>query len=100
LTEEDINESYEKYNVFHILETKTREALESVHWFIDCGADDFLYEGNNLVHIALQKKGVKHQFRNRDGGHTGRMTLKIKRNKLQQAMDKNNSHESCKFKGL
>ena len=70
LNEEDINGSYEKYNVFHILETKTIEELESVRWYIDCGADDFLYEGNKLVHIALQKKGVQHAFKNRDGGHT------------------------------
>lgn len=56
LTEEEINESYERYNVFHILETKTKEELGLVRWFIDCGVDDFLYEGNNLVHAALQKK--------------------------------------------
>jgi enterochelin esterase-like enzyme len=70
LSEEDIKEVYEKYYVFHILETKTREELESVRWYIDCGDDDFLYEGNSLVHIALRKKEVQHEFRIRDGGHT------------------------------
>lgn len=42
----------------------------AVRWFIDCGDDDFLYEGNSLVHIAMRKKGIPHEFRIRDGGHT------------------------------
>lgn len=41
----------------------------SVRWYIDCGDDDFLYEGNSLVHIAMKKKGVPHEYRVRDGGH-------------------------------
>lgn len=48
----------------------TKDQLESVRWYIDCGDDDFLYEGNSLVHLALRKKEVKHEFRIRDGGHT------------------------------
>ena len=48
----------------------SKEDIESVRWYIDCGDDDFLYEGNSLVHIALRKKGVKHEFRIRDGAHT------------------------------
>ena len=32
--------------------------------------DDFLFEGNSLVHIALRKKEVPHEFRIRNGGHT------------------------------
>ena len=30
-------------------------ARRDVRWFIDCGDDDFLYEGNSLAHIALRK---------------------------------------------
>ena len=40
-----------------------------VRWFIDCGDDDFLFEGNSLVHIAMRKKEIAHEFRIRDGGH-------------------------------
>ena len=29
-----------------------------------------LYEGNSLVHIALKKKEIPHEYRVRDGGHT------------------------------
>jgi len=42
---------------------------KSVRWYIDCGDDDFLYEGNSLVHIAMRKKEIPHEFRIRDGGH-------------------------------
>ncbi len=42
---------------------------KSVRWYIDCGDDDFLYEGNSLVHIAMRKKEIPHEFRVRDGGH-------------------------------
>ncbi|MEO5893256.1 MAG: alpha/beta hydrolase-fold protein [Ferruginibacter sp.] len=42
---------------------------KAVRWYIDCGDDDFLYEGNSLVHIAMRKKEIPHEFRIRDGGH-------------------------------
>ena len=44
--------------------------MKSVNWYFDCGDDDFLYEGNSLVHIAMKKKEIPHEFRIRDGGHT------------------------------
>jgi S-formylglutathione hydrolase FrmB len=43
---------------------------KAVRWYIDCGDDDFLYEGNSLVHIAMRKKEIPHEFRIRDGGHS------------------------------
>jgi enterochelin esterase-like enzyme len=42
---------------------------KAVRWYIDCGDDDFLYEGNSLVHIAMRKREIPHEFRVRDGGH-------------------------------
>ncbi len=42
---------------------------KAVRWYIDCGDDDFLYEGNCLVHIAMRKKEIPHEFRIRDGVH-------------------------------
>ncbi|MEP7141795.1 MAG: alpha/beta hydrolase-fold protein [Ferruginibacter sp.] len=42
---------------------------KSVRWYIDVGDDDFLYEGNSLVHIAMRKREIPHEFRIRDGGH-------------------------------
>jgi S-formylglutathione hydrolase FrmB len=42
---------------------------KAVRWYIDCGDDDFLFEGNSLVHIAMRKKEIPHEFRIRDGAH-------------------------------
>jgi len=47
-----------------------KSRLKQVRWYIDCGDDDFLYEGNSLVHIAMRKKEIPHEFRIRDGGHS------------------------------
>ena len=43
--------------------------MKSIRWFIDCGDDDFLFEGNSLVHIAMRKKDISHEYRVRNGGH-------------------------------
>jgi enterochelin esterase-like enzyme len=58
------------HNALSLIEKMTKKEIESVRWYIDCGDDDFLYEGNSLVHIALREKNIKHEFRVRDGGHT------------------------------
>ena len=47
-----------------------KRAWSSVRWYIDCGDDDFLYEGNAQIHIAMKKKEIPHEYRVRDGGHT------------------------------
>lgn len=69
LSESVIRTFYETHDVFHLLKTKTKEELEQTRWYIDCDDDDFLSEGNALVHIALSKKEVAHEYRVRDGGH-------------------------------
>jgi enterochelin esterase-like enzyme len=61
---------YDKHNALRQIALNDTESMKSVKWFFDCGDDDFLYEGNSLVHIALKKKEVPHEFRIRDGGHT------------------------------
>lgn len=53
-----------------IVETKSKEDLSKVRYWIDCGDDDFLINGNCMLNIALTKKGVPHEFRVRDGAHT------------------------------
>ena len=64
-------ESYFKqYSVLQLIENIKEEDKEAVRWFIDCGDDDFLFEGNSLVHIAMRKKEIPHEFRIRDGGHS------------------------------
>jgi enterochelin esterase-like enzyme len=66
----DVKAFYEKNNVLPLIDSTSIDAMKSVRWYIDCGDDDFLYEGNSLIHIALKKKEVPHEYRVRDGGHT------------------------------
>ena len=71
ITDETKIQSYfENYNAVSLIENTEVEKLKSVRWFIDCGDDDFLYEGNSLVHIAMRKKGIPHEYRVRDGAHS------------------------------
>lgn len=60
---------YERHNAVSLIENMEADDIKSVRWFIDCGDDDFLYEGNSLVHIAMRKKEIPHEYRVRDGGH-------------------------------
>lgn len=48
----------------------TKEALRTVAWYVDCGDDDFLFECNMNLVLAMRKAGVPYQLRVRDGGHT------------------------------
>ncbi|HEX3009889.1 MAG TPA: alpha/beta hydrolase family protein [Bacteroidales bacterium] len=66
----EIEAYFKKYSVLQLLENTPVDQVKSVRWYIDCGDDDFLYEGNSLVHIAMRKKEIPHEFRIRDGGHT------------------------------
>jgi enterochelin esterase-like enzyme len=59
-----------KYSVLSLIENIPDDQKKAVRWYIDCGDDDFLYEGNSLAHIAMRKKEIPHEFRIRDGGHT------------------------------
>ncbi len=61
---------FENHNVLELLKTVPTEDVKSVRWYIDCGDDDFLYEGNSLVHIEMKKKEIPHEYRVRDGRHS------------------------------
>ena len=60
---------FENYNALNLLAKAKVEDVKSVRWYIDCGDDDFLYEGNALMHIEMRKKEIPHEYRVRDGGH-------------------------------
>lgn len=61
---------FKSHSAVELVNAMPVEKLKSVRWYIDCGDDDFLYEGNSLVHIAMRKRDIPHEFRIRDGGHT------------------------------
>ena len=61
---------WEKNSVLKILSEWDQENLPRVRYYIDCGDDDGLLAGNFEVHRIMQEKGIKHEFRVRNGGHT------------------------------
>jgi enterochelin esterase-like enzyme len=60
---------YKRYSVLPLMEAMPEDQKKAVRWFIDCGDDDFLYEGNGLVHNLMRKKEIPHEYRVRDGAH-------------------------------
>jgi enterochelin esterase-like enzyme len=68
-TDAEVESYYEKYSVLHLVQNMPDDQKKAVRWYIDCGDDDFLYEGNSLVHIAMKQKEIPHEFRIRDGAH-------------------------------
>lgn len=70
LSEEETQKYFERNSALKLIESVPVEDIKTVRWYIDCGDDDFLYEGNALVHIALRKKEIPHEFRVRDGSHS------------------------------
>ncbi len=69
-TKTEIEDYYKRYSALELIKSMPDKDLKSVRWFIDCGDDDFLFEGNSLIHIEMRKKQIPHEFRIRDGGHT------------------------------
>jgi len=65
-----IKNYYEYHNALSLINKMPKKQIKAVRWFIDCGDDDFLYEGNSLVHIAMRKKEIPHEFRVREGHHS------------------------------
>ena len=69
LKKETIYNYYSNHNALSVIKNQTDTNLKSVKWYIDCGDDDFLFEGNSMVHIALKKRGIPHEYRVRNGSH-------------------------------
>jgi len=70
IADSTVTNYYNRHNVVALVNSVPDDQKKAVRWYIDDGDDDFLYEGNCLVHIAMRKKDIPHEFRIRDGGHT------------------------------
>jgi S-formylglutathione hydrolase FrmB len=64
-----ISAYYNRHSAVALISNLPDSAKKAVRWYIDCGHDGFLFEGNSLVHIAMRKKEIPHEFRIRDGAH-------------------------------
>lgn len=73
VNKKQIEEHFKRHSVADIINNASDEDLKkikSIRWYISCGDDDFLYEGNSLMHILFHKKEIKHEYRVKDGAHT------------------------------
>jgi enterochelin esterase-like enzyme len=70
LTDEQVDAYFKSHSILWIIGHTSDADKKAVRWYIDCGDDDYLSEGNCLVHIAMIKAGIPHEFRVRDGRHT------------------------------
>ncbi len=68
-TDEQLEAYYPRHSALELVRSMPVDDVKSVKWYIDCGDDDFLYEGNSLIHIEMRKKEIPHEFRVRDGAH-------------------------------
>jgi len=69
-TDEQLQTYFDRHNAISLVNNIPDDQKKAVRWFIDCGDDDFLYEGNSLIHIAMKKKEIPHEYRVREGAHT------------------------------
>jgi enterochelin esterase-like enzyme len=73
LTEAQLEAYFKRHSVEEIIKNASKEELDKIkriRWYISCGDDDFLYEGNSLMHILFRKNEIAHEYRVKDGGHT------------------------------
>ena len=69
VTDEQVESYFNNYNALNLLAKADIKDVKGVKWYIDCGDDDFLYEGNSLMHIEMRKKDIAHEYRVRNGAH-------------------------------
>jgi len=65
-----LSESWKSHSPLHLIHSVSKEKLKTVRFYIDCGDDDFLYQGNSQLHIEMRKLGIPHEYRVRDGFHS------------------------------
>ncbi len=66
----DVSKYFNNLSALSLANNMPDTLKKAVRWYIDCGDDDALSEGNALVHVAMRKKMIPHEFRIRDGAHT------------------------------
>lgn len=73
VSQAQIETYFKRHSIEGVLAAASEEQLKqikSIRWYMSCGDDDFLYEGNSLMHITFTKKEIPHEYRVKDGAHT------------------------------
>lgn len=72
-SEKQIEDYFNRHSIESIVKNASEDDLKKIkgiRWYISCGDDDFLYEGNSRMHILFRQSEIPHEYRVRDGGHT------------------------------
>ncbi len=70
VTEAQVSKYFSTLSALELVNNMPEDQKKAVRWYIDCGDDDMLSIGNCLVHNAMLKNQIPHEFRVRDGAHT------------------------------
>ena len=63
--------TYRAYDPIHLASQLKQADLQRLGIYLDSGDDDPREEGSAVLHHVLRRRGVAHEYRVRDGGHTG-----------------------------
>lgn len=72
-TEKQFEDYFNRHSIESIINNSSEDNLKKIkgiRWYISCGDDDFLYEGNSDMHVLFRKNEIPHEYRVKDGGHT------------------------------
>ncbi|MGE5393126.1 MAG: alpha/beta hydrolase-fold protein, partial [Candidatus Saccharibacteria bacterium] len=67
--ENRISGNWKAHSPLHLIYDIPKDKLKGIRFYIDCGDDDFLFEGNSQLHIQMRKLNITHEYRTRQGGH-------------------------------
>lgn len=68
-----LTDYYKAHCPYYQFTKENLEELSKVKWFIHCGDDEErLLIANDDLHIQMRDNGYTHEYRVKDGGHTGR----------------------------
>jgi enterochelin esterase-like enzyme len=65
-----LNAHFRSYHPLDLARSLPEESLRKSRYYLDCGDDDFLFEGNAALHVVLLRRRIPHEFRVRDGTHS------------------------------
>lgn len=61
---------WEKYDILNLVNHFPEKEKNKLNLYVTCGDDDFLYEGNANLWMALRKNKIKMEFRVLNGSHS------------------------------
>src|SRR5690554_1333249 len=73
VSDQQLNDYFNRHNIESLIKNSSADNLKKIkdiRWYVSCGDDDFLYEGNANLHILFHKNEIRHEYRVKDGGHT------------------------------